>query len=170
VDVPEGEAGEIWIKGATVTPGYLNNPAANSASFTDGWFHSGDLGSRNAGGYLSVKGRIKEIINRGGDKISPNDVDAVLLANPKVLDAASFGEPDAIYGEVVEAAVILRNGMDADEDELRNYCSTRLSRFEVPAHIHIVGDLPCTPKGSIDTRALAQKFLGRPMPTHTGQD
>ena len=138
--------------------GYLNNPHANSASFVDGWFRSGDLGSRDADGYLFVRGRLKEIINRGGEKISPGDIDAVLLSNPKVLEAASFGESDAIYGENVQAAVILRPGMEATEGELRDYCRTKLSAFEVPERIYIVADFPRTAKGSTDRRALAAQF------------
>jgi acyl-CoA synthetase (AMP-forming)/AMP-acid ligase II len=157
-DAAPGGIGEIWVRGATVTAGYLNNPHANSASFVDGWFRSGDLGSVDADGYLYVRGRLKEIINRGGEKISPGDIDAVLLSHPKVLDAESFGESDAIYGENVQAAVILRQGMKATEGELRDYCRTRLSAFEVPERIYIVADFPRTPKGSTDRRALAVQF------------
>jgi acyl-CoA synthetase (AMP-forming)/AMP-acid ligase II len=157
-DVATGSIGEIWVRGATVTSGYLNNPRANSASFVDGWFRSGDLGSKDADGYLFVRGRLKEIINRGGEKISPGDIDAVLLSNPKVLDAASFGESDPLYGENVQAAVILRPGMEATEDELRDYCRTKLSAFEVPQRIHIVAEFPRTAKGSTDRRALAEQF------------
>jgi len=157
-DVASGGVGEIWIRGATVTAGYLNNPEANSAGFVDGWFRSGDLGSRDADGYLSVRGRLKEIINRGGEKISPGDIEAVLLSNPKVLEAASFGESDAIYGEDVQAAVILRRGVEATEGELRDYCGTKLSAFEVPERIYIVADFPRTAKGSTDRRALALQF------------
>jgi acyl-CoA synthetase (AMP-forming)/AMP-acid ligase II len=157
-DAATGSIGEIWVRGATVTTGYLNNPQANSASFVGGWFRSGDLGSRDADGYLFVRGRLKEIINRGGEKISPGDVDAVLLSNPKVLEAASFGESDAIYGENVQAAVILHPGAEATESELRDYCRTKLSAFEVPERIYIVADFPRTAKGSTDRRALAAQF------------
>jgi len=157
-DVVSGGVGEIWIRGATVTTGYLNSSAANSASFVDGWFRSGDLGSRDADGYLFVRGRLKEIINRGGEKISPGDVDAVLLSNAKVLEAASFGESDVIYGENVNAAVILRPGMEATEGELQDYCRTKLSAFEVPQRIYIVAGFPRTAKGSTDRRALALQF------------
>lgn len=159
-DVVSGSLGEIWIRGATVTNGYLNNPEANSASFVDGWFRSGDLGSKDADGYIFVKGRIKEMINRGGEKISPSDIDAALLSNPKVLEAASFGEADAMYGENVQAAVILRPGMQATENELRDYSRTWLSTFEVPARIYIVADFPRTAKGSTDRHALATQFAG----------
>jgi oxalate---CoA ligase len=157
-DAATGSTGEIWVRGATVTTGYLNNPLANSTSFVDGWFRSGDLGSRDTDGYLFVTGRLKEIINRGGEKISPGNIDAALLANPKVLEAASFGGSDAIYGENVQAAVILRPGIKATEGELRDYCRTKLSAFEVPERIHIVADFPRTAKGSTDRRALAAQF------------
>jgi len=157
-DADPGGIGEIWVRGATVTAVYLNNHHANSASFVDGWFRSGDLGSVDADGYLYVRGRLKEIINRGGEKISPGEIDAILLSNPKVLDAASFGESDAIYGENVQAAVILRPGMEATEGELRDYCRTKLSTFEVPDRIYIVADFPRTAKGSTDRNALAAQF------------
>jgi oxalate---CoA ligase len=157
-DVATGSVGEILVRGATVTSGYLNNPHANSASFVDGWFHSGDLGSVDADGYLYVRGRIKEIINRGGEKISPGEIETVLLSNPKVLDAASFGESDAFYGENVQAAVILRPGIEATEGELRDYCRSKLSAFEAPERIYIVADFPRTAKGSTDRNALAAQF------------
>jgi acyl-CoA synthetase (AMP-forming)/AMP-acid ligase II len=160
-DAPTGSIGEIWVRGATVMIGYLNNPHANTASFVDGWFRSGDLGSRDADGYLFVRGRLKEIINRGGEKISPGDIDAVLLSNPKVLEAASFGVSHAVYGENVQAAVILRPRIEATEDELRNYYRTKLSAFEVPERIYIVADFPRTAKGSTDRRALAVQFTAR---------
>jgi oxalate---CoA ligase len=162
--------GEIWVRGATVTSGYLNNPQANSASFVDGWFRSGDLGSRDPDGYVFLRGRLKEIINRGGEKISPGDVDAVLLSHPKVLEAASFGESDAIYGENVQAAVILRPGMEATEGELRDYCRTKLSAFEVPERIYVVADFPRTPKSSTDRRALAAQFRSSPAISRGGSE
>lgn len=155
----EGDGvGEVWVRGATLTPGYLNNPAANAENFVHGWFRTGDLGSRDIDGYLYLRGRLKEIINRGGEKISPGDVDATLLSNPDVLEAASFGEPDPMYGENVQAAVVLRPGATATENQLQDYCRTKLGRFEVPERIHIVAGLPRTAKGSIDRRALAAQF------------
>src|SRR5258705_1760524 len=157
-DVPSGGVGEIWVRGATVTSGYLNNPEANAVSFVDGWYRSGDLGSKDEDGYIFLGGRLKEMINRGGEKISPQDVDEVLLSHPEVLEAASFGEADKFYGETVEAAVILRPGMQATESELQDYCRTRLSAFEVPQRIHLVTDFPRTAKGSTDRNALARQF------------
>jgi acyl-CoA synthetase (AMP-forming)/AMP-acid ligase II len=163
-DVPLGNLGEIWVRGATVTPGYLSNPEANSESFVNGWFRSGDLGSKDEDGYIFVKGRLKEMINRGGEKISPRDIDAVLLSHPKVLEAASFGEADAMYGETVQAAVVLRPRTSSTENELRDYCRARLSAFEVPQRIYIVAEFPRTAKGSTDRRALAQQFAGVTAP------
>ena len=147
------------MRGPALTTGYLSNPNANAESFVDGWFHTGDLGSLDRDGYLFIKGRLKEVINRGGEKIAPSDIDSVLLSNPKVFEAASFGEPDTIYGEVVQAAVSVRPGMQLTEDELRDYCRSALIGYEVPERIHIVTDFPRTAKGSIDRSALARRFL-----------
>lgn len=159
-DVADGAVGEIWVRGATVATGYLNNPEANSASFVDGWYRSGDLGHRDEDGYIFLTGRIKEMINRGGEKIAPTDIEAALLSNPKVLEAAAFGEPDEMYGENVQAAVILRAGIQATEDELKDYARARLSAFEVPERIHIATNFPRTAKGSTDRNALAEQFAG----------
>jgi acyl-CoA synthetase (AMP-forming)/AMP-acid ligase II len=153
-----GEVGEICVRGPALTGGYLNNPEANAEAFVDGWFRTGDLGSLDEDGYLVLKGRLKELINRGGEKISPGDVDAALLSSPKVFEAASFGEPDEIYGEVVQAAVILRPGVSATEDELRDHCRAALVAYEVPERIHILSHFPRTAKGSIDRKALAGLF------------
>ncbi len=122
--VAAGSVGEIWIRGATVCAGYLNNPEANAASFSEGWFRTGDLGSMDANGYVFLRGRLKELINRGGEKISPSDVDVALLSHPKVFEAATFGERDALYGENVEAAVNLRPGMVATKPN----CATIAAR------------------------------------------
>ncbi len=153
------EVGEICVRGPALTSGYLNNPDANAESFRNGWFHTGDLGSLDRDGYLFIKGRLKEVINRGGEKIAPSDIDSVLLSNPKVFEAASFGEPDAIYGEVVQAAVSVRPGTQATADELRDYCRSALVSYEVPVRIHIVTDFPRTAKGSIDRNALARRYM-----------
>ncbi len=160
-DVADGKVGEIWVRGATVATGYLNNPEANSASFVDGWYRSGDLGSKDEDGYIFITGRIKEMINRGGEKIAPTDIEAALLFNSKVLEAAAFGEADAMYGENVHAAVILRPGLKATEDELKDYARARLSAFEVPERIHIATNFPRTAKGSTDRNALAAQFADR---------
>jgi oxalate---CoA ligase len=158
---PAGVTGEIWIRGAAVTAGYRDNPDANAASFTGSWFHTGDLGYADTDGYLFLRGRIKEIIDRGGEKISPAEVDAVLQANPKIQDAMSFGVSDAMYGEEINAAVILRPGQTATEEELKQYCLARLSAFEVPKRFFFMTSFPHTVKGADDRHRLAAA-LGLP--------
>jgi acyl-CoA synthetase (AMP-forming)/AMP-acid ligase II len=154
-------SGEVCVRGAAVTSGYLNAPAANAASFVDGWFRTGDLGELDADGYLFLKGRLKEIINRGGEKISPSAIDDALLSNPKVEDALTFGVPDAKYGEEVAAAIVLKPGQSATAQELTQYSLDRLSAFEIPKRFYFVSDLPRTAKGSGDRQKLAAMFGGR---------
>src|SRR3954470_7600465 len=157
---PSGETGEVWVRGPAVTSGYLDNPAATAESFSGGWFHTGDLGYQDIDGYLFLTGRIKETINRGGEKISPTMVDEVLQSNPDVEDAVSFAVPDEKYGEEIQAAVVLRPGHTLGEDELRQYARSKLSAFEVPKRIFFMADLPRTAKGAGDRRRLAT-LLGR---------
>jgi acyl-CoA synthetase (AMP-forming)/AMP-acid ligase II len=156
-----GAIGEVQVKGPTVTAGYVDDPIATANAFVDGWFRTGDLGLLDGDGYLFLKGRIKELINRGGDKIFPADVDAVLLSDPKVQDAASFGVPDAKYGEEIHAAIVLRSGQSATSAELRDYCARSLAAFEIPKTFVFVSELPRTPKGAVDRRKLAESFGGR---------
>ena len=155
-----GEPGEVWVRGSAVTSGYVGNPTATAESFTGDWFHTGDVGHLDPDGYLFLTGRIKQTINRGGEKISPSVVDVVLQSNPDVEDAVSFAVPDEKYGEEIEAAVVLRPGRTVGEDELRRYARSRLSDFEVPKRIFFLADLPRTAKGAGDRRRLAS-LLGR---------
>ena len=152
------EPGEVVIKGPNVMHGYNNNPAANSEAFVNGWFRTGDQGILNARGYLTLTGRIKELINRGGEKISPLEVDAVLLKHPSVAEAVSFGVPDELYGEIVQAAVVL-NG-EADSDAIRSHCREHLAEFKVPAVVYITDSLPRTATGKIQRRHVASAFAG----------
>jgi acyl-CoA synthetase (AMP-forming)/AMP-acid ligase II len=155
--LPAGTQGEVVIRGPNVTRGYHNNPEANAASFTNGWFRTGDRGVQDADGYLTLIGRIKELINRGGEKISPLEVDAVLLSHPAVAEAATFGAPDAKYGEEVQAAVVLKG--PATVEELQAYCRGRLADFKVPKVIYLTKELPRTPTGKIQRRYVAATFL-----------
>jgi acyl-CoA synthetase (AMP-forming)/AMP-acid ligase II len=154
--LPPGTPGEVVVRGPNVTGGYHNNPEANAAAFTNGWFRTGDRGVLDADGYLTLIGRIKELINRGGEKISPLEVDAALLAHPAVAEAAAFGVPDAKYGEEVHAAVVLRGA--ATEDELRAHCLGRLADFKVPKVFRLVKELPKGPTGKVQRRHLAAFF------------
>jgi acyl-CoA synthetase (AMP-forming)/AMP-acid ligase II len=139
-----------------VITGYENNPEANATSFTDGWFRTGDQGFLDEDGYLTLVGRLKELINRGGEKISPREIDEVLLAHPAVAEAVCFGTPHATWGEEVAAAVVL-NGQ-ASEPELLAYCKERLADFKRPKQIHITEAIPRTATGKIQRRVVAQAF------------
>jgi acyl-CoA synthetase (AMP-forming)/AMP-acid ligase II len=151
-----GERGEVVIKGANVIQGYENNPEANATSFSDGWFRTGDQGFLDADGYLTLTGRIKELINRGGEKISPREIDEVLLAHPAVAEAVSFGVPHATWGEEVAAAVVVSHPVS--EADLLAYCKERLADFKRPKQIHITETIPRTATGKIQRRIVAQAF------------
>jgi acyl-CoA synthetase (AMP-forming)/AMP-acid ligase II len=156
--VDAGAPGEVCIRGPGVTPGYLANPEANAASFFDGWFRTGDQGILDARGYLRLVGRIKELINRGGEKISPAEVEDVLLAHPAVADAVAFGIPDEKYGEQVAAAVALAGAVT--ERELLDHCRERLAAFKVPTVVHVLDAIPRTPTGKLQRRRIAQAIYG----------
>ena len=151
-----GEAGEVVIKGPNVIRGYENNPEANAVSFTDGWFRTGDQGTLDADGYLTLVARIKELINRGGEKISPREIDEVLLAHPAVAEAVCFGVPHPMWGEEVAAAVVLRG--QATEADLMAYCREHLADFKRPKTIHITDTIPRTATGKIQRRIVAQAY------------
>ncbi len=123
-----GELGEIVIRGRNVTAGYENNPDANATAFTNGWFRTGDQGFLDEHGYLRLTGRLKELINRGGEKISPIEVDTVLMDHPAVAQALTFAMPHDKLGEEVACAVVLREGQAATDHELRDFAGTRVSR------------------------------------------
>ncbi|WVZ87740.1 hypothetical protein U9M48_034333 [Paspalum notatum var. saurae] len=157
--VAAGTAGEVCVRGANVTAGYKGNPAANEEAFRFGWFHTGDIGVLDEEGYVRLVGRIKELINRGGEKISPIEVDAVLLAHPGVKQAVAFGVPDHKYGEEINCAVIpRREGALAEEDVLA-HCRRNLASFKVPKKVFITNDLPKTATGKIQRRIVAQHFV-----------
>ncbi|ORV62837.1 acyl-CoA synthetase [Mycobacterium europaeum] len=158
--VPPGEVGEVWLHGPTVVRGYLGEPAITAANFTDGWLRTGDLGTLSAAGELVIRGRIKELINRGGEKISPERVEGVLGSHPDVLEVAVFGMPDTLYGETVAAVIVPRGSVAPTPDELASFARDRLAPFEVPTSFEQAAELPHTAKGSLDRRAVAQRFGG----------
>lgn len=154
-----GEIGEVCIRGQNVTKGYHNNEEANKSAFAGGWFHTGDQGWLSDEGYLTLTGRIKELVNRGGEKISPLEVDAALLAHADVKEAVSFAVPDEKYGEEVNAAVILKEGSTLDSDQLTAFAKERLAVFKIPKRFFISDDLPRTATGKIQRRIVAKHFL-----------
>jgi acyl-CoA synthetase (AMP-forming)/AMP-acid ligase II len=153
-----GEIGEVVIRGDNVTAGYENNPAANAEAFVDGWFRTGDQGVLDADGYLTLTGRLKEIINRGGEKISPREVDEVLMDHPAVAQVVTFAMPHPKLGEDVAAAVVLRESMQAGEAELRGFAASRMADYKVPRKILIVSEIPKGATGKLQRIGLAAKL------------
>ena len=150
--------GEVVIRGPSITRGYEGTPTADAASFRDGWFRTGDQGVLDSDGYLFIKGRLKEIINRGGEKISPREVDEILMDHPAVVEAVTFSLPHLMLGEDVAAAVVLRENGNATEAEIRQYAATRLADFKVPCRVLIVDELPKGPTGKLRRLELAEEF------------
>lgn len=153
-----GATGEIVIRGPNVTPGYENNDKANAEAFTHGWFRTGDQGIIDSEGYISITGRLKEIINRGGEKISPREIDEILMDHPAVGQVVCFGIPHEKLGEEVGAAVVLREGQSASEKELRDYVATRVADFKVPRKILLLEDIPKGATGKLQRIGMAQKL------------
>ncbi len=158
-----GNQGEVVIRGVNVTAGYDKNDDANRKAFTNGWFRTGDQGYLDENGYLFLTGRLKEIINRGGEKISPKEIDECLLEHPSVAQAIAFAMPHTTLGQDVAAAVVLRDGEKAASSELRQFAATRLAPFKVPNRIVIVKEIPKGPTGKLQRIGLAEKLglLGR---------
>jgi acyl-CoA synthetase (AMP-forming)/AMP-acid ligase II len=151
-----GELGEIVIRGRNVTRGYEANPEANAKAFSNGWFRTGDQGVIDEAGYLRLTGRLKELINRGGEKISPLEVDTVIMDHPAVAQVVTFGMPHDKLGEDVAAAVVLREGVTCDERELRAFVSTRIADFKVPRRIVFLAEIPKGATGKVQRIGLAE--------------
>ena len=154
----QGSVGEVVIRGPNVTLGYDNNPDANARAFTDGWFRTGDQGRVDEEGYLFLTGRLKEQINRGGEKISPLEIDVVLLDHPSVAQAVTFGVPHPKLGEEVGAVLVLHPGTSATEQEIRDFCATRLAAYKVPRHVLLRDDIPKGATGKVQRIGLAGKL------------
>lgn len=155
--LPHGETGEIAIRGDNVVSAYEDDPDATAAAFAGPWFRTGDLGRLDEG-FLFVTGRVKEIINRGGEKIAPSEVDEALLRHPDVAEAVTFSLPDERLGEDVAAAVVLRDGATAREADLRRFVALNLAGFKVPARIVAVAEIPKTSTGKVRRVGLAQEL------------
>ena len=156
--LPRGATGEIVIRGPNVTAGYENNPKANAEAYVDGWFRTGDQGVMDAEGYLTITGRLKEIINRGGEKVSPREVDEILMDHPAVAQVVCFGMPHPKLGEEVAAAVVLREGQAATERELQAFVGGRAAEFKVPKKILILDEIPKGATGKLQRIGLAAKL------------
>jgi acyl-CoA synthetase (AMP-forming)/AMP-acid ligase II len=153
-----GQTGEIVIRGPNVTAGYEANPQANAEAFVQGWFRTGDQGVLDAQGYLTITGRLKEIINRGGEKISPREIDEILMDHPAVAQAVCFAMPHPKLGEELAAAVVLRDAAQAAERELQEFVARRAADFKVPKRILVLDEIPKGATGKLQRIGLAQKL------------
>jgi acyl-CoA synthetase (AMP-forming)/AMP-acid ligase II len=156
--LPTGELGEIVIRGRNVTQGYESNPDANAKAFVNGWFRTGDQGVIDEAGYLRLTGRLKELINRGGEKISPLEVDTVIMDHPAVAQVVTFAVPHDKLGEDIAAAVVLREGAVCDERELRAFVASRVADFKVPRKIVFLTEIPKGATGKMQRIGLAEKL------------
>lgn len=153
-----GQKGEIWVRGPNVTKGYLNVPDLNKAAFSNGWFRTGDIGSFDEDGFLTIHDRIKELINRGGEKISPFEVEAILLKHPDIMEAVVFALPHPRLGEDVAAAIVLRPGTTLPADEIRKFMSAYLSWNKIPRRLHVLESIPKGFSGKVLRKELRKIY------------
>ncbi|KAI1380851.1 acetyl-CoA synthetase-like protein [Hypoxylon crocopeplum] len=164
-ELPQGSEGEICILGENVTKGYLNNAAANASAFTKGgFFRTGDQGKKDEDGYIIITGRIKELINKGGEKVSPIELDNVLTRHPSVSEAVSFAIPDDLYGQDIGVAVVLKSGEKLGQDELRAWVNEKLAKFKVPKKVYFTEVMPKTATGKIQRRIVAETMQKQESP------
>jgi len=156
--LPKGALGEIVIRGPNVTKGYEANPDANLKAFAGGWFRTGDQGTLDDEGYLRITGRLKELINRGGEKVSPLEVDEVIMDHPAVAQVVTFAMPHDKLGEDVAAAIVLREGQATTEREIRDFAAKRLADFKVPRKDVILAEIPKGATGKLQRIGLADKL------------
>jgi len=164
--LPPGNVGEIVIRGPNVTSGYCGNPDANVAAYAHGWFHTGDQGRLDAEGYLFITGRLKEIINRGGEKVSPREIDEALLAHAQVAQAVAFAVEHPRLGEDVSAAVVLHEGASVSEPALRDFLFERLADFKVPTRVVVVDRIPLGATGKMQRIGMAQRLAAALQTTY----
>lgn len=164
-EVPQGSEGEICIVGENVTKGYLNNPEANASSYhKNGFFRTGDQGKKDEDGYIIITGRIKELINKGGEKISPIELDNVLTRHPKISEAVSFAIPDEVYGQDIAVAVVLKKDEQLTANELKDWMEERSAKFKVPKKVYFTDIMPKTATGKIQRRIVAEMMMKQETP------
>jgi long-chain acyl-CoA synthetase len=157
-DVPDGELGEIVLRGENILKGYFKNEAATETAFRNGWFHTGDIGYRDPEGFYYIVDRKSDMIIRGGENIYPREIDEVLYQHPQIGAAAVIGVPDELYGEEVAAVVVLKPGAESSEQEVIDFCKARLADYKCPKTVRFVEDIPKGPTGKLLKRELAQMF------------
>ena len=159
-DVPDGSLGEIVLRGENILKGYYKNPDATEIAFRNGWFHTGDIGYRDADGFYYIVDRKSDMIIRGGENIYPREIDEVLYQHPNVAAAAAVGVPDDLYGEEVAAVVVLKDGTKVSEQQVIDFCKARLADYKCPKSVHFVHDIPKGPTGKLLKRELVQMLKG----------
>ncbi len=159
--LPPGASGEICSRGKHVMKGYLNKPAATQEAVLDGWLHTGDIGYLDADGYVYITDRKKDLVIKGGENISPREIEEGIYAHPAVAEAAVFGVPDEVYGETLVATVVLRVGQLLTAEDLITHLSQYVTKFKLPAQIVFLEALPKNPSGKILKRVLREEFIGR---------
>ena len=157
-EVPDGELGEIVLRGENILKGYFKNEAATATAFRNGWFHTGDIGYRDADGYFYIVDRKSDMIIRGGENIYPREIDEVLYQHPQIAAAAVIGVPDELYGEEVAAVVVLKPDTKTSEQEVIDFCKARLADYKCPKTVRFVEDIPKGPTGKLLKRELQQMF------------
>lgn len=157
-EVPDGELGEIVLRGENILKGYFKNPEANERAFRGGWFHTGDVGYRDPEGFFYIVDRKSDMIIRGGENIYPREIDEVLYEHPAVAAAATIGVPDPLYGEEVAAFIVLKNGTKVTEEQVINYCKSKLADYKCPKTVRFVTDIPKGPTGKLLKRELSKQF------------
>jgi long-chain acyl-CoA synthetase len=157
-EVPDGNLGEIVLRGENILKGYYKNPDATETAFRDGWFHTGDIGYRDKDGFYYIVDRKSDMIIRGGENIYPREIDEVLYQHPAVAAAAVVGVPDELYGEEVAAFVVLKEGAEATEADIANFCRQQLADYKCPKTVRLVDEIPKGPTGKLLKRELAAQF------------
>jgi long-chain acyl-CoA synthetase len=157
-EVPDGTLGEIVLRGENILKGYHKNPQATSVAFRNGWFHTGDVGYRDADGFYYIVDRKSDMIIRGGENIYPREIDEVLYQHPAIAAAAAIGVPDPLYGEEVAAFIVFKPGTEATEEEIIAFCSARLADYKCPKTVRFVEEIPKGPTGKLLKRELVNKF------------
>ncbi|HEX8493653.1 MAG TPA: long-chain fatty acid--CoA ligase [Pyrinomonadaceae bacterium] len=157
-EVPVGQLGEIVLRGENILKGYFKNPEATAEAFRGGWFHTGDIGYKDADGFYYIVDRKSDMIIRAGENIYPREIDEVLYSHEAVAAAATIGVPDSLYGEEVAAFVVLKEGAQATEEEIIAFCSERLADYKCPKSVRIVTDIPKGPTGKLLKRELARQY------------
>jgi long-chain acyl-CoA synthetase len=157
-EVPNGELGEIVLRGENILKGYYRNPEATERAFRNDWFHTGDVGYRDDDGFFYIVDRKSDMIIRGGENIYPREIDEVLYQHPAVAAAATIGVPDPLYGEEVAAFVVLKEGSEATESEIIDFCRTRLADYKCPKSVRIVTEIPKGPTGKLLKRELSRLY------------